>query len=141
MFGCWNFDMINASIRKSISAENRKSLTVLEYILHGMDKCSMESMDFEYLMENTYYFQNPTLISGEFWQCFNSYGCFCRLCFVLENALIDFTKGSLAQSSEIIKYLFLRISLCGAATHLTRTRFSRSTSLRSCMEQLPPANS
>ena len=96
-------------------------------------------MVFEYLMENIFYF-NPTLISGEFWQCFNSHGCFCSLSFVLENTLINFTKCPLAQSSEMIKYLFLRISLCGA-THLTRTRLSRSTSRRSCIEQLPPANS
>ena len=94
----------------------------------------------EYFMENISSLTRPTLISGEFWQCFNSHGCFCRLSFVLENALINFTKCSLAQSSKIMKYLFLRISLSGA-THLTRTRFSRSTSLRSCIEQVPPANS
>ena len=98
-------------------------------------------MILEYLMEIFFYYSNPTLISGEFRQCFNRHGCFCRLSFVLENTLVNFTKCPLAQSSEIIKYLFLRISLCGAATHLTSTRLSRSTSLRSCMEQLPPANS
>ena len=98
-------------------------------------------MVFEYLMENFFHKNiNPTLISGEFWQCFHCHRCLCSLSFVLENSLINFTKCPLAQSSDIIKYLFLRISLCGA-THLTRTRFSRSTSLRSWIEQLPPANS